>query len=150
MTRESFYIYQKNLPHWRQEGVTYFVTWRIHKSRAELTPKERERVAGALRHFDGERYRLWAYVVMNDHVHVLVQPLPNHDLQEIVQAWKSYTAHVISDHGKSSRDVWQDEYFDRIVRDESEYLEKMGYILGNPRKRWPELEDYPWLWMAQE
>lgn len=150
MASESFYIYRKNLPHWRQDGATYFVTWRIHKSRTELIPAERECVANALRHFDGERYRLWAYVVMNDHVHVLVQPVPNSDLQDIVQAWKSYSAHIISDKQRGLREVWQDEYFDRIVRNEAEYVEKMGYILGNPRKRWPEMEDYPWVWMAQE
>jgi hypothetical protein len=39
--------------------------------------------------------------------------------------------------------VWQDEYFDRIVRGEAELSQKAQYILGNPFKRWPELENYP-------
>ena len=45
--------------------------------------------------------------------------------------------------------IWQDERFDRIVRDEAEFLEKWQYIMNNPLKK--ELvqspEDYPWLYM---
>lgn len=39
----------------------------------------------------------------------------------------------------------QDEYFDRIVRDEAELLEKAQYIINNPFKVWPEIEEYPWV-----
>ncbi len=42
--------------------------------------------------------------------------------------------------------VWQEEYFDRVVRDEAELVEKAQYILDNPRKRWPEGRDYLWVW----
>jgi hypothetical protein len=71
-------------------------------------------------------------------------------LQQIVQSWKSYTAHELQKKFQRGVPVWQDEYFDRIVRDESELQQKANYILGNPRKRWPELEDYPWAWFAQD
>jgi hypothetical protein len=30
------------------------------------------------------------------------------------------------------------------MRDDAEFLEKAQYILNNPRKRWPEVEEYPW------
>jgi REP-associated tyrosine transposase len=42
--------------------------------------------------------------------------------------------------------VWQDESFDRIVRNEGELEQKFNYILGNPWKRWPSLDRYPWVW----
>src|SRR5205814_3234901 len=35
-------------------------------------------VAGALKHFDAERYRLLAWCIMPNHVHVVVQPFPSH------------------------------------------------------------------------
>jgi len=147
---ESFYIYRKQLPHWRQESAAYFLTWRSHKTQPELTPAERTLVSDAIQYFHRVRYALLAYVVMNDHVHVLVQPLPPNELQQIVQSWKSYTAHELQKKFQRGVPVWQDEYFDRIVRDESEFQQKANYILGNPRKRWPELEDYPWAWFAQD
>jgi hypothetical protein len=42
--------------------------------------------------------------------------------------------------------VWQDEYFDRIIRDDKEFGQKAEYIVGNPRKRWPTVQEYPWVW----
>jgi hypothetical protein len=46
--------------------------------------------------------------------------------------------------------IWQEEYFDRIVRDEKEFLDKVQYILNNPLKRWPEMEGYPWVWVKKD
>src|SRR5260370_40431688 len=55
------------------------------------------RVAGiaaeALRHFHGRRYRLLAWCVMPNHVHVLFSPLGEHSLDGILHSWKSYSAH---------------------------------------------------------
>jgi hypothetical protein len=46
--------------------------------------------------------------------------------------------------------VWQDEYFDRIVRDDKEFVQKREYIVGTPWKRWPEMPGYPWVWPLDE
>ncbi len=43
-------------------------------------------------HFDGERYRLIAWVVMPNHVHVLIELLEGYPLGEVIHSWKSYTA----------------------------------------------------------
>jgi type I restriction enzyme R subunit len=53
-------------------------------------------VAGALRHFDGNRYKLGSFVVMPNHVHVLFQPAPTHEMPDIVQSWKGFTARAIN------------------------------------------------------
>ncbi|MFH1095530.1 MAG: hypothetical protein V1728_04900, partial [Candidatus Micrarchaeota archaeon] len=52
-------------------------------------------------------------------------------------------------HRTSSRRgrVWQEEYFDRIVRDVVELQEKAEYIGRNPWKRWPDLDSYRWVWV---
>lgn len=142
---EEFYAYRRRLPHWRMEGATYFITWRLDEKQSKLTPDERSLVQAALRHFDGERYELLAYVVMDDHVHALINPLGGHRLQDIVHSWKSFTARVLQRTSGRQGRVWQDEYFDRIVRDEAEYIEKATYILNNPWKRWPGIADYPWV-----
>ncbi len=49
-------------------------------------------VEDALLHFDIERYRLFAWVIMPNHVHVLVQFFEDHSLSEVVHSWKSFTA----------------------------------------------------------
>ncbi len=43
--------------------------------------------------------------------------------------------------------IWQAEYFDRIIRDDTEFFEKARYIMNNPIKRWPEIEEYKWVWV---
>src|SRR6516164_5636980 len=46
--------------------------------------------ADALKHFNGERYKLGAWVVMPNHVHAIITPLKGVDLSEILHAWKAY------------------------------------------------------------
>ena len=145
MNREELTIYRRRLPHWRVDESVYFVTWRLAPGQSELAPAERDLVQAAMLHFQKSRYRLTAYVVMNDHIHALVQPIGGHSLQDIVRSWKSYTAHQLVSSFARKSPVWQGEYFDRIVRDDAEFREKAQYILNNPWKRWPEVESYPWV-----
>jgi hypothetical protein len=46
--------------------------------------------------------------------------------------------------------IWQDEYFDRIIRDDKEFVQKREYIIANPWKRWPEIENYSWAWPLEQ
>ncbi len=131
-------IYRRSLPHWR-----------IPPGQPDLSPQERTTVVWALRHFEGQRYRLLAYVVMNDHVHVLLQPLTGHQLAAILHSWKRHSSRQIQRQRGCSGSLWQAEYFDRIMRDDAEVLEKASYIAGNPWKRWPHLMKYSWVWEAE-
>jgi len=112
---------------------------------------ECDRMVAAVRHFDRQRYDLFAFVVMNDHVHVLVQPRADSPLESILHSWKSFTARDFQRHRGRFGAVWQDESFDRIVRDENEFWQKIEYIQGNAAKRWAEFRDraYPWTWLRQ-
>jgi REP element-mobilizing transposase RayT len=143
-------IYRHRLPHWRGEGATYFVTWRVRRFRPERAPEERDEVVSALQHFDGDRLRLPAFVVMNDHVHTLVSPSEAEPLEMLVHSWKSFSANRIQALGARQGHVWQHEYFDRIIRDEGEFLEKARYIVNNPWKRWPEITAYRWVGMESQ
>ncbi|MBM4284652.1 MAG: transposase [Deltaproteobacteria bacterium] len=139
-------IYRRWLPHWRLTGGVYFVTWRLHPEQTELAPVERDVIVSALHHFAGKRYEFLALVVMPNHVHVLVKPHDGFALQGIVHSWKSFTAYRLQREFGRIRSVWQDEYFDRIVRDEAEFLEKANYIFTNPAKVFGD-QEYPWVWV---
>jgi len=91
-------------------------------------------VADALRHFDLKRYVIDAFVVMPNHVHVLVQSTAGHSLPDIVHSWKSFTGNAIN--GLLNRDgqVWMPESYDHIVRDWRELLAIRQYIAANPEK----------------
>lgn len=146
MLDDDVRVYRRRLPHFRLHGATYFVTCRLERARSDLHPAERDVVARSLRRMDGERYELHAFVVMNDHVHLVVTPNPEVALERLVHAWKSSTAHRLQK-GSSGR-VWQSEYQDRIIRNEHEMRQKVGYVLSNPFARWPNLTFYPWVWAS--
>jgi REP element-mobilizing transposase RayT len=140
------YFYRGRLPHWRMRGAAYFVTWRLHPSQPELGLAERSVVAAAVRHFDAERYELYAFVVMNDHVHVLLRPLAPFSLESILHSLKSYSARVLQKAPGRAGRIWQPESFDRVILSEQEFLQKARYIADNPYKRWPDLGSYDWVW----
>jgi carbamoylphosphate synthase large subunit/REP element-mobilizing transposase RayT len=177
-------ITARKLPHWRQTGATYFVTFRLadavpatllrqwkeelktwlkfhpepwdvrtkheyqrrfQESREEWLDRGHgsclfreespaEIVAGALKHFQGTRYLLDAFVVMPNHVHALLLPLNGHSLSEILHSWKSFTGKELKRRSGTQEIVWQDENYDRIVRDEKELQHFRDYIECNPSK----------------
>ena len=97
-------------------------------------PEYAEIVQRALEHFDGDRYRLIAWVIMPNHVHVLIEQIVGFRLAEIVGSWKSFTAKEINKRRKMSGTVWSREYFDRFIRDEKHFNNATSYVENNPVK----------------
>jgi putative transposase len=91
-----------------------------------------EVVQDSLLHADGARYALAAWCVMPTHVHVLVEQFDGHNLAEVVQRWKSFTAHAINKLENRSGPVWRREYFDRFMRSEQQFAWTLAYIENNP------------------
>lgn len=190
-------IYRGNLPHWQQENVWYFVTFRLadslphdvleqiksqrelwltqhniptdikqrHQaalktlSKAELKEYYRlfsERietllhagsgscvlkeekiariVANALLYFNHQRYILDEWVIMPNHVHVLVKPLDNHQLSDILHSWTSFTADEINKQLGRKGQLWMHESYDHIVRNERAFEAIRKHIRENPLK----------------
>jgi len=103
-------------------------------------------VRDALLFFDGERYRLDAWTILPNHAHALFQPLAPHTLGGIVLSWKSFTARRINALLGRQGALWQEEYFDRFVRDEEHFAATTQYIRENPVKAGlaSHAEDWPW------
>jgi 1-hydroxy-2-methyl-2-(E)-butenyl 4-diphosphate synthase len=91
-------------------------------------------VEGVLRHFDGDRYTLFAWSVMPNHVHVVLRPKGKHKLEDIVQTWKSFSAKKANELLDRSGAFWQAEYYDHLVRDADDFRHQMRYVLENPSK----------------
>jgi REP element-mobilizing transposase RayT len=148
----SFKVTRRNLPHWQNPNGVYFITWRCCKNQI-LTSEERTITLEALKYWDGRKWTIYAAVVMPDHVHLLAQPLSTpkggfFDLAEIIHSIKSFTVHKVNKIRGVRGSLWQDERFDRIVRDDKELLEKWHYLRHNPTRDGlvSQAEDYPWLY----
>jgi putative transposase len=142
---------KRNLPHIQSGGSTYFVTFRTRN--LEFPDEARVLILDACRYFDGQRYRLWAATVMPDHVHLLLTPLKKGEaewfsLSAILHSLKSFTAKEINHLCGLTGHVWLEEYFDRIVRSEEEFINYWHYIRNNPVKRefCGSSEAWPWLY----
>jgi REP element-mobilizing transposase RayT len=84
---------------------------------------------------------------MPNHVHVLCRPLSG-ELAAIIRRWKSYTATRINALLGRAGPMWQREYFDRLVRDESELYRAADYILANPQRAG--LQGWKWTYVDPE
>jgi REP element-mobilizing transposase RayT len=98
-------------------------------------PRVAELVAGALRHFEGERYVLHAWCVMPNHVHVVVRPHLGHALDTILHSWKFYTGNEANKLiGRPGENFWQAESYDHWIRDEEDFAHCCRYTEENPVK----------------
>ena len=172
------------LPHWSQDGCTYFVTFRLADSVAApiwkkwkeqrtawLTmhpkpwdsetqkdynakfpaqmelwldagygscalddPNLREQVVKSMHHFDGLHFTLGDYVLMPNHVHVLVTPHEGHTLAKILAGWKRVSGHAILLITGGAKPFWMAEDFDHVVRSERQLQHFRNYIAENPQK----------------
>ncbi len=89
-------------------------------------------VSDALLYFNQQRYDLDSFVVMPNHVHILLAPREGYRLSSILHSWKSYTAHQLTRHGASSGSCWLDERFDHAVRNAAHFVKYRQYIRENP------------------
>ncbi len=93
-----------------------------------------EMVEDTLCLFDNKKYKLIAYVLMPNHVHILIKPLKNNSLASIMHSIKSYTSHEANKILNRTGRFWTKEYFDRYIRDHKHYLKTVDYIHNNPVK----------------
>ena len=89
-------------------------------------------VADALKFFDGQRYELRAWVVMPDHVHVVVWPRPPETLSGVLHSWKSFTAKEANKVLGRAGEFWQGESYDHLIRDEDDHARCVAYTINNP------------------
>jgi REP element-mobilizing transposase RayT len=91
-------------------------------------------VEEAFHAFDGTRYRLHAWTIMPNHVHVLVTVLQAGSLGTIVSSWKRFTARAANKQLGRTGAFWQNDYWDRFIRNETHFTATLSYINQNPVK----------------
>jgi REP element-mobilizing transposase RayT len=102
-------------------------------------------VVDAIRYRDGGPYQLHNYVVMPNHVHLLVTPrVPISRLTQSLKRFTALEANRIL--GLTGQSFWQDESYDRPVRDAAEFDRIALYIERNPVRAGLAAtpEEYPW------
>ncbi len=153
--------YKRHLPHIQFPGATLTVTV-CTKNRIPWFTNDQLCliVESAMMFLHGHKYDLFAYVVMPDHAHMLIRPLSKnkpethiwrysghvYSISEITQALKGYTAHRINKLLNRQGRFWQGETYDRYLRSDEDFWEKVRYIHENPVRSGlvTRAEDYRW------
>ncbi len=119
----------------REEMRKYFVELDKCHGKCFLKNKECTTILrNALLFFNEQRLLCGDFVIMPNHVHWIVTPLQNYELENIMQSVKSYSARCINKSlGRHGR-LWQKESFDHIVRNPPQLERIRNYIEQNPHK----------------
>jgi putative transposase len=92
-------------------------------------------VRDALLYFENQRYELGDFVVMPNHVHLLLAPRADGELEQVMQSLKRHCARQINMALKrNDASLWQKGFYDHIVRDEADLRRCREYIRLNPEK----------------
>jgi len=164
--------------HMDAERRTWLEAW-IDAGHGSCVLKESaiaELVQESFLHHDAERYQLLAWVIMPNHVHVLLQPIGEWTLDKIVASWKSFSGRRIAEYMRQKQaqaetetetqcqagawrshetrhshealrsHVWQREYWDRFIRNEQHLAAIIQYIHENPVKAGLVATAEEWRW----
>lgn len=114
-------------------------------------PEIAEIVKEALMYRNEKVFDLYAFCIMSNHVHVVLEPneseyhsdLPLHKIMQSLKRLTARQANILL--GRRGA-FWQDESYDHVIRDNEEYIRIVNYVLENPVKaglasKWDE-----WQW----
>ncbi len=106
-------------------------------------------VAGALRFHENARFELSAWVIMPNHVHVVVRPQPGWSLSRILHSWKCFTARAANQIlNRTGQTFWQPEAYDHLIRDAQDLYRCCHYTTMNPVKAGLCTRPEDWNWSS--
>jgi putative transposase len=144
--------YRRDLPHYQTEGRSYFVTFST-KRRFELPPSARDIVMEAILFEHRRRAQLRTFIVMPDHVHIVMTPMIDgcgqlNGIADILRSIKGISARRVNLSLGRQGPLWQAESYDHELRNDESLRAKCEYVAQNPVRAGlvESPDDYPWLW----
>ena len=83
--------------------------------------------------FDNDRYSMGDFIVMPNHVHLLVTPTTGWQISDLLHSWKRFSARKINERMQQEGKLWQHESYDHIVRNEEQLKRIKKYIKNNSK-----------------
>ena len=133
------------LKRYQQEGDDHFITFSCHHRKPYLnTPTARDIFLDSLERTRSRyQFEVLGYVVMPEHVHLLVSEPPDDPLSKAMQALKISVARRLTE-----RPFWQTRYYDFNVFTRDKRIEKLKYMHRNPVKRGLVTQPEDWRWSS--
>jgi putative transposase len=129
-------------------GASYFVTTKSWEGCSAFQVTETaEILLTTLFHYrDSGAYLLHEFVIMPDHLHLMLTPNSQTSLEKAVQLIKSGSSHRIHRERDGRTEIWQVGFHDWTIRDLDDWRAKSNYIRMNPVKArlCEHIEDWPY------
>lgn len=116
---------RKRMEHWLDQG---------YGSCLLKSPDCARHVKEAWEFHDGRYYHLMAWVVMPNHVHLLVEVKEAFQLEKVVRRWKTFSCRLINRTMRRKGPLWMPDYFDRYVRDGRHFSNALSYLRQDARQ----------------
>jgi REP-associated tyrosine transposase len=122
------------LTHRTALGFTYFVTTKTWQGRSVFQVSENAEILieSIIRYRDAGSYLLHEFVVMPNHLHLILTPAEDTTLEKTMQLIKGGSSHAIHHRRESKLQIWQPGFHEESVRDQDDYRRKVEYIRTNP------------------
>jgi putative transposase len=122
------------LTHRTTPGFTYFVTTKTWQNREIFRVSENAEIVVEciLRYRDDGAYQIHEFVVMPNHLHLLLTPSADASIEKAMQLIKGGSSHQIHKARDHKMQIWQPGFHEESVRDQEDYKRKVEYIHRNP------------------
>jgi putative transposase len=122
------------LRHCTSPDWTYFVTTKTWQSTFVFQVRETAEIVvrKILEYRDRRNYLLHEFVLMPNHLHLLLTPSPSVTLEKVIQLIKGGSSHEIHKVRGSDVPIWQSGFHESRVRDWLDYKKKSDYVRFNP------------------
>jgi len=130
----------------------YFITTCTSKQRSILASKEVATflVDEWLNAHDRHGWAIGRYVIMPDHVHFFCSAeLDAKALLTFMQAWKQWTSKRMARELNFSGNIWQEEFFDHVLRSSESDSQKWDYVRENPVRGGFVVRSDQWPWPGE-
>ena len=116
---------------------TYFITASayMHQNLFQRTETADLLLATLFRYRDAGEFTVHEFVIMPNHIHLLISLDDEHAVGRAMQMVKGGFSHAVGQAGLKLKAVWQPSYYEHRVRDEDEYERMRNYIHQNPVRR---------------
>jgi putative transposase len=130
----------------RHQQSTYAITILTHQRHRHFQRSANAELfmATLFRYRDAGRFKLHAFAVMPDHVHILITPAADQSTSRCIQLIKGGYSHAARD--QSPREIWHSGYHEHRIRDEDDLRSQTLYIANNPSRK--HYVDYPYVHTA--
>ena len=138
------------LKRYHHSQQSHFLTFSCYQRQPHLRTEEmRDLVVAALEHAQLTfRFRVYGFVVMPEHVHLLISEPVRATVAQAMQSLKISSARRAAERAGKSFSLWQTRYYDRNLRDDKEFVEKLRYVHRNPVKRGLCARPEEWRWSS--